>query len=115
MKTSPNSAASPWMPSKYPDASHPYHRAGYQPPIPSGADGGKRARLGGGVLRYGGLEPVSFEYCTAMHVAAYYGHWPVIRQLMEGRSQCDPCQLFAARNSQVGSLLSVASIDNMAI
>jgi len=87
----------------HPEAhTHPYHRvAGFHTPPPTGPDGSKRARLGGGVLRYGGLEPVSFEYCTAMHVAAYYGHWPVIRQLMEG-SQCDPCQLFAARNSQVG-------------
>jgi len=74
---------------------------GFQTPPPTGPDVSKRARLGGGGLRYGGVEPVSFEYCTAMHIAAYYGHWPVIRQLMDS-SQCDPCQLFAARNSQVG-------------
>ena len=49
---------------------------------------------------YGSLEPLSFDFCTAVHIAAYYGHWQVIRQFIES-SQCDPCQLFAARNSQV--------------
>ena len=49
---------------------------------------------------YGSLEPLSFDFCTAVHIAAYYGHWHVIRQFIES-SQCDPCQLFASRNSQV--------------
>lgn len=46
------------------------------------------------------IHPMSFDYCTALHLAAYYGHWPVIQQLAES-GKCDPVQLFAARNAQV--------------
>lgn len=60
----------------------------------------KRACLSRDAQPYGYVEPLSFDFCTAVHIAAYYGHWQVIRQFIES-SQCDPCQLFAARNSQV--------------
>ena len=43
---------------------------------------------------------MSFDYCTALHLAAYYGHWPVIQQLAES-GKCNPGQLFSARNAQV--------------
>ena len=59
-------------------------------------------------MAYGSLEPLSFDFCTAVHIAAYYGHWQVIRQFIES-SQCDPCQLFASRNSQACRPLSACT------
>ena len=49
------------------------------------------------------IHSISFDYCTALHLAAYYGHWPVINLLAES-SNCDPVRLFAARNAQAGTL-----------
>lgn len=69
------------------------------PTLPSS----KRHCMSRDAQAYGTLETLSFDFCTAVHIAAYYGHWQVIRQFIES-SQCDPCQLFAARNSQVSKL-----------
>lgn len=49
------------------------------------------------------INPLNFDYCTAMHLAAYYGHWPVIKILIESGT-CDLGQLFSNRNAQVDLL-----------
>lgn len=81
----------------------------YLPPLPAdplynrdvaNSSNSKRRCLSRDAMPYGYVEDLAFDFCTAVHIAAYYGHWQVIRQFLDS-SQCDPCQLFASRNSQV--------------
>ena len=44
--------------------------------------------------------PLSFHYCTALHLAAFHGHWEVVDALLTSAS-CDLTQLLTARNIQV--------------